>query len=992
MKSSLAVIVTVAIGLAGVGSGATDDVSGLKAIFAAPPQEAKPQVWWHWMNGNVSKSAITSDLESLADAGIGGVQLFDIGCGVAEGPVRFNTPEWDDHVRFAAAECTRLGLDLTLANCSGWTSSGGPWVKPEDAMKYVTHTETRVKGGTRPPALPVEGGERTLRHYYRDVAVLAFPVPKAEREGRLMRGIRFSVAFDKSIWDQDVVIRVGNDMIVTKCMSEGWCDCGAAWGGEKFVALPHPVPADTKVSFELPVNCHHDPKDPPNIRIAKWRFDARAALPEMNVRSSYMRGVTPPAGDEPGADAVVAKDAILDLSDRFDPQTGMLDWTAPASAPEWAVLRIGCACRAATCSPATPGGAGLEVDKLDASAVARHFDAYVGKFVKLPAVKGVLVDSYEVGSQNWTPGFEKTFERRFGYSILPYLACFSLRIVDSAAASEKAFADFRLLLSERFAENYAGTMTRKCETAGVAFKVEPYGNSPADDTLYARRCHVPMMEFWAGAEPGLSSDMANHLRNAKAVASAAHIWGRPVIAAEAFTGHNKAARWIQHPYLIKGVGDWFYAHGANRMVWNHFTHQPYPNALPGIALGPYGTMFAAAPWWPFAKPWVRYEARCQAMLQAGRFAPDLLYYLGDEAPQSGCPDAASVRFDWDAIGREGLAALKVSGGRLVAPSGVTYARLVMPPRGKRILPESAREIARLKAVGAEVVAAEAAERGLEPDFVASVAVAPVRAHHRIYSEGVEGYFVASSATNATKAVWSFRQARLVPSIWDPETGKVLTPVWRRVGGRCELELDLRPCEALFVMFTREQVLPTAVAAAAMRPPVEITKWTLRFPSGKGCLAETNLTRLVSWTVLPGETKFFSGIAEYETEVTLEESLGPGATLDLGEVHELAEVTVNGKTYDPLWRPPYRLDLSDQHATRLKLRVRVANCWPNRLIGDAAKPLDRELNAAGDVVCVPEWVKEGKTSPTGRQTFTFHDHWRADEPLRPAGLMGPVVIR
>ena len=193
------------------------------------------------------------------------------------------------------------------------------------------------------------------------------------------------------------------------------------------------------------------------------------------------------------------------------------------------------------------------------------------------------------------------------------------------------------------------------------------------------------------------------------------------------------------------------------------------------------------------------------------------------------------------------------------------------------------------------------------------------------------------------------------------------------------------------VFTREPV-SQAVERPARREPVEIAGWTLRFPSGQGCLAETNLPRLVSWTSLPGETKFFSGIAEYEAEVVLKEPLGPGATLDLGEVHELAEVTVNGKAYEPLWRPPYRLDLSDQRGTRLKLRVRVANCWPNRLIGDAAKPLDRELNAAGDVVRVPDWVKEGKKSPTGRRSFTFHDHWRADEPLRPSGLLGPVILR
>ena len=973
------------------------------ALSAPFPHEAKPQVWWHWMNGNVSRSAITRDLESLAAAGIGGVQMFDIGCGVAEGPVRFNTPSWDEHVRFAAAECERLGLSLTLANCSGWTSSGGPWVTNEDAMKYVVHTETRVKGGARAPALPVEGGEAVMKDYYRDIAVLAFPVPKSERDGQVYRGIRISVGFDQSIWDQDVIIRVGDDTFATKVMSEGWCDCGAAWGGEKFVTLPHAVTgSSTRVSFEFPWNCHHHPKHPPNFRMEKWAFDTRAALPELNVRSSFMRGEPAPLGAEPGAEAVVDKAAIVDLTDRLDVRTGQLHWTAPATSPEWAVLRVGCARRAATCMPATPGGVGNEVDKLDAAAVARHFDAYAGRFARLPAVRGVLVDSYEVGSQNWTPGLEKAFARRFGYSFLPYLVCFSKRIVTSVAESDRALADFRLLVSELFAENYAGTLRRKCAEAGVTLTVEPYGNSPADDTLYARRCDIPMMEFWVNPDAGVSVVSRHHEEIAKAVASAAHFWGRRLIDAEAFTGHDKAARWRQHPYLVKGVGDRFYALGANRMVWNHFTHQPYPNARPGIALGPYGTMFADAPWWPLAKPWIVYETRCQARLQQGRFAPDLLYYLGDDAPQAGFPENASERLDWDAVGREGLAALRVQDGSLVAPSGVCYRRLVLPSPAKRVLPESRRALERLRSEGAEIVSAEGAEKGIAPDFVCRATClgteARVLAHHRVLDDGSETYFIAYPSTNAVRAVCSFRQGKLFPQVYDPETDETYVPEWRREGDRTEVTLSFRPSDALFVDFVPEESdLPRGSRLEDVRAwPVlrEVAEWRLGFPEGWGCLSETNLAGLVSWTALPGETKFFSGIATYETRIELGDKRQDRLVLDLGEVSDLAEVTVNGKTYEPLWRPPFVLDISDAVASdgRIDLRVRVANCWPNRLIGDAAKPDDCTRNAAGDVVEIPEWLKKGERSPSGRHTFTFHDHWRADEPLQPAGLLGPVRIR
>ena len=121
--------------------------------FIDPPASAKPQVWWHWMNGNVTREGITADLEAMANVGLGGGILFDAGLGtrwgVPEGTLTFNTPEWYEMVKFAATEAQRLGLELGIANCSGWANSGGPWNTPEYAMKRVVYTETELKGGVQ---------------------------------------------------------------------------------------------------------------------------------------------------------------------------------------------------------------------------------------------------------------------------------------------------------------------------------------------------------------------------------------------------------------------------------------------------------------------------------------------------------------------------------------------------------------------------------------------------------------------------------------------------------------------------------------------------------------------------------------------------------------------------------------------------------------------------------------------------------------------------
>ena len=150
---------------------------GLDAGFKSPPPVARPHTWWHWMNGNVSRAGITADLEAMKAAGLGGAQIFNPSEGIPEGPILYNSPEWRGLVKFAAAEADRLGLELCIHNCAGWSSSGGPWVKPEHAMQTVVFTEAKAKGGAAGTVtLPQP---RTVAGHYRDIAVLAFPTPAA---------------------------------------------------------------------------------------------------------------------------------------------------------------------------------------------------------------------------------------------------------------------------------------------------------------------------------------------------------------------------------------------------------------------------------------------------------------------------------------------------------------------------------------------------------------------------------------------------------------------------------------------------------------------------------------------------------------------------------------------------------------------------------------------------------------------------------------------
>jgi hypothetical protein len=168
--------------------------------FRNPPPSAKPHTWWHWINGNITKEGITADLEAMKRVGIGGAQIFNVEVGVPAGKVPFMSPTFREMIRHAAKEANRLGLELCVHNCAGWSSSGGPWVKPEHAMQALCWSETSVRGPSRFEGV-LPRPQRILRYgpsdYYRDIAVLAFPVPSGSAAQVRISNIRAKAAFDR---------------------------------------------------------------------------------------------------------------------------------------------------------------------------------------------------------------------------------------------------------------------------------------------------------------------------------------------------------------------------------------------------------------------------------------------------------------------------------------------------------------------------------------------------------------------------------------------------------------------------------------------------------------------------------------------------------------------------------------------------------------------------------------------------------------------------
>jgi hypothetical protein len=953
----------------------------LEEGFRTPPDSARPQTWYHMMNGNVTREGITRDFEEMAKAGLGGVQIFDVGCDIPPGDLKFGSQEWFDALRHAHNEAKRLGLKLGIHNCSGWSCSGGPWVTPADAMKVTVHAEKVVDGPCRFSAkLP-----RTSRDhgFYADIAVLLYPEPEqgatlssaAEKTGRFRRGGTYGLPFVR----------------------------------------------DTK---EFP-----------------------AAM-------------------------VIDRERILDVTSNM-----ANDGTLTCDVPEgrWSIFRLGYICNGRINRLPSDGGRGLEVDKFSAEAFDRHFDAYMGRLCReiglrqrprgcgvpdvVPAggLCNIHVDSWEVGCQNWTHGLEGIFLRRVGYSMIPYLPVLAGRVVGSVEESERFLEDFRRLLADLLAENYAGRFAERCHEYGLLMTAEPFGPSNADDFQYGEVVDVPMSCFWMDGTCGPGKFPC--MDNSHYAASLAHVWGRRYVADEAFTaGPPRGGRWLETPFLIKWQGDRAYANGCNLVVYHRFTHQPWPDdrRLPGMTMGRWGMhLDRTQTWWRLADGWFRYQARCQWMLQEGGFCADVLFWNGEGTPKHGWTRTVLPRgYDYDVCATKAVERLKVVNGKIVVPGGVEYEMLVLPETDT-MSERMVKRIGELAGQGAKIVApmrplrapglagcaaagrrpyqslvnsawtqgegvmecgaVEALKRlGVAQDFACSVRdVAWI--HRRNLS--ADWYFVACGNETNLSFEASFRISGKIPEIWDAESGEIREAEnWRCEGGRTVVSLEFPPSGSAFVVFRRAGRAP----GGTMRPgtlaecgKTEIPgPWKVCFPvdwySGGTNVKSFALASLKDWTAFADlDVKYFSGTATYRRRI---ENVGREAdesvVLDLGDVKDFAEVRVNGRTYPPMWRPPFRIDITDAVACDrpavLDLEVRITNRWPNRLIGDDVLYPDdcewkmrwhgwQKLNEPG-IKEIPQWVKDGNPSPSGRHTFTTWKHWTKKDGLLPSGLLGPVTLQ
>jgi hypothetical protein len=762
----------------------------LRQGFLAPPESARPRVWWHWLSGNVSRDGITKDLEWMKRIGVAGAMMFDGDMGapkIVPERVTVLSPQWFGNLQFAASEANRLGLEFAMAAAPGWSETGGPWVKPEWGMKKFVWSETRIAGGRRPgklAPLPANAGpfQAMAKHDFtgkaqtggpvlsRDVAVLAFRTPRGDVslgslapnittnapaietaklvDGDTVHGItlpsptpgapiwvRYDFAAPATIRALTYVGSVGGRFADGPQGRIEASDDGTTWRsirtlvGQAHNPAPQRTfafPATTARHFRVVFDHAEVSRNPwpqaPGITLAELALVPGARVDLFEDRAGF--GVIANADvvrtpDIAPSSAIRSAD-ILDLTDRLHPD-GTLDWTAPSG--NWTVLRAGWSLTGEVNHPATPEGTGLEVDKLNATHVRAHLDAYMTPVIKTlgPLVgdrglRYLLTDSWEAGQENWTEPMPDEFMRRRGYALTRMLPVLAGHVVDSAERSDAFLWDFRRTLADLVAENHYGTITRFAKEHKLGYYGEATGAAwptVADGMLAKSQTDIPMGEFWAmpfGGRPAAFQGVVGDEFPGDIIEtrSTAHVYGKPLVAAEALT--SSLPQWTSTPWSLKWVVDKYMAMGVNRLVLHTSPHQPDDTHKPGLTLGPFGQVFTRhETWGELAKPWIDYLSRSSYMLQQGTPVADVLYFYGEGAP-SGVPyrDAGGALdlpgYGFDYVNADALLRLATVDQRQVAfPGGARYRLLVLPEALDRMTLPMITKLRDMVAAGAVLV-------------------------------------------------------------------------------------------------------------------------------------------------------------------------------------------------------------------------------------------------------------------------------------------------
>ncbi len=1001
MRKSLLVAGLLALGLAA----SAQDGGGIRAAlqaFRTPDDAARTKVWWFHGETPTTREGITADLEAFKAAGVGGVVYYDQVHGPAEGALDAFSPQWWEMLKFAALEAKRVGLGFEINLSNGYVA-GGPWITPETGMQRLCSSDTLVRG---PGRFYGRLAAPSAQDWWRDVAVLAWPVADGDwervpldslscvaPEGFRARSITYTAPKARKSRNGAMNYPDGPapdfyGMNFEPYGTVGMLECsedGEQW--QPVCELPRPGGgsglAERTLAFPERMARHWRIRDAAD-GLSGVSLSSSARVDRWQEKANYYADFHDSYDTPTYGTAEIDPQRILDLTARLRPD-GTLDWTVPAG--DWVVMRFGAESTRGAVKHGRANLMGLECDKMSREAARLHFVSYAGRILDTLArigakPLGVTMDSHEAGPQNWTPDFPRIFREHNGYDLLPWLPAMRGYAVGSGVRSERFLADLRRTIADAVAENYYGELDRLCRAAGVRFTAQATGNqlSLGADNIGAKRLvDKPQGEFWARDVHG-SFDIVD-------CASAAHLYGKPIASAEAFTD----AKYSDSPATFKALADFAYTRLINEFVVCASAYQPELDAVPGnVANGRQYCLNRNNTIWPYSRPFWDYQARCASLLRRGEPVVDLLVYLGDDPPVKTLAHLLPLipeGYNYDTTAADGLRGAEVvrlpdGTPVLRLPSGMEYRMLVV----QRNVPESGRMrtlFAGWEQAGLPVYDAGRSESIFTPvpvPFAPDLAFHSAaklddcfRFGHRRLSDA-DVYFVYNHSPKAFAQEVAVRSAYTRLYRLDPLTGS-LAPLPAGVqDDGLHARLLLAPDESVFLVVTGQVLSPEGPGDSlpgTLRRRTLRGKWLVRFDPARGGPAEPVVfRRLRDWTrSADPRIRYYSGTAVYTKRFRWRSS-PKRQYLRLDGLNWMARVVVNGRDAGTVWCSPWRLDITDYlQPGRNEIRLEVTNSLYNRMIGDAIEHPDG----------------------AGAYTWSSYPLVTTETPLVPSGLRGVSIL-
>jgi hypothetical protein len=966
-------------------------LNNLRKGFLNPPDSVKSSCYWWWFNGLIDKEGITRDLEEFRAKGMGEVLLVNSAGGLGGVPypqgVKLFSEEWKELYRHAMKEAKRLNIGVGINLSSGWCM-GGPWIKPENSGRWYLQSELDIKGPQQfSGKLPLPGNRAGYDHVfnppgykdyidlpldkldYKDTSIVAIPVD--ESADHKISGERSSVLAAKTNHKDASNFALAVDIMGPVLYPWQNAPADRPIPVSRVVDLTQKVDKDGRLNWQVPEG---------NWKII--RTGHRMTGSKLMIAQPEADGLSIDWFDRKGVELQfenMGKLLIDEAAKVGNKPVYFCDDSFEDGFPNW-----------------TPH-------------ILQQFKKYCGYDATpyLPVLSGYLIGSAEI-SDRFLNDYRKTLGdcmadehyKRFG---------------------ELCHSHGLQMQNEAAGPNRSGTVCMD------GLKNLGRSDMPMGE-FWLGPNHEDETTLEDDKPYGVSRLDKGQNKVTKMAASAAHTYGKPLVSAESFTSPR---HWLDYPGSLKQALDRAYCEGINRIAIHTSTASRPRDGKPGYEYGAGTHFNPNVTWWEKSSAFFTYVARCQYLLRSGKFVADVLYYNGDTAPnlvaQKHIDPSLGSGYDYDVCNEEVLLTrLNVNNGRITLPDGMSYAVLVLPDNtrmplavlrkisaliksgatvigcrplqdsGLKNFPQCDAEIHHLaqqlwgnvdgkltkhQRVGlgtisfGETIREVLLRKNIQPDFEYTGGENGIWLDyiHRTTPEA-EIYFITNRHGKVVQSDCSFRINTHIPQLWNAVTGEVRDNLnFSVTGKRLVIPIKFEAFQSWFVVLLKNTTIGKPSAAKNFPDFKEVAEiagpWKVAFDTQWGGPASVEFPSLTDWSKHSDERiKFYSGKAVYTNTFHFNNEVTGPLYLSLGTVKNIAEVTLNGKKLGIIWTAPWSVDVSSAIQKGANtLKVEVINLWPNRLIKDAALPVEQRLTNTN----IP---------------------FKKDAPLLPSGLLGPVVLQ